>query len=118
MVVVGLSAYEIKENQSLILNIDAKYYKRDSLEPFSGIGLFDSGISYYYGGFKDGMKEGFGESIYLGNKYVGEFKGGLFHGKGILLKTNGEILEGIWKRNELIKKMYNGECKIKRLRVF
>ncbi len=44
-------------------------YKRNENKAFSGTGLFDSGISYYYGGFKDGMKEGFGEYIYLGEKY-------------------------------------------------
>jgi len=95
--------YEVGKDESLILNIDAKYYKRNESKPFSGIGLFSNGFSYYDGEFKDGMKEGYGEEISLGELYVGEFKGGLFEGKGILKKTNGKRLEGIWKRNEFIK---------------
>ncbi len=97
--------YELGRDESLILDTDGKYYKRNENKAFSGTGLFDSGISYYYGGFKDGMKEGFGEYIYLGEKYIGEFKGGLFHGKGILKRQNGEILEGIWRRNEFVRQL-------------
>lgn len=41
-VLMGLSGfgYEVGKEESLILNIDAKYYKRNESKPFSGIGLF------------------------------------------------------------------------------
>ena len=105
LIVVSSFGYELGKDESLILNTDGKYYRRNEDRPFSGVGLFDSGFSYYFGGFKDGMKEGFGEYICLGEKYIGEFKGGLFHGKGILKKKNGEILEGIWERHEFVRQL-------------
>ena len=99
--VVGVFAYESKE--SLILNTDAKYYKRNEQKPFNGLGLFENEFSYYLGNFKDGMKEGYGENISLGELYIGEFKCGLFEGKGILKSPEGKTLEGIWKRNEFVR---------------
>lgn len=107
--IIGIFSYEIKENQSLILNTDGKYYIRNSEEAFNGIGIFENGFSYYFGEFKNGMKDGYGESIVLGERYIGNFKGGLFEGKGVLKKQNGEILEGIWKRNEFIKNEKNNQ---------
>ena len=41
--VVGVFAYESKE--SLILNTDAKYYKRNEQKPFNGLGLFENEFS-------------------------------------------------------------------------
>ena len=38
-----------------------------------------------------------------GDRYVGEWKRGLRHGKGTLIYANGKIEEGIWKKNKLIK---------------
>ena len=101
LMVVGVFAYESKE--SLILNTDAKYYKRNEQKPFNGLGLFENEFSYYLGNFKDGMKEGYGENISLGELYIGEFKCGLFEGKGILKSPEGKTLEGIWKRNKFVR---------------
>ena len=41
---MGVFAYESKE--SLILNTDAKYYKRNEQKPFNGLGLFENEFSY------------------------------------------------------------------------
>ena len=49
------------------------------------------------------MKEGYGENISLGELYIGEFKCGLFEGKGILKSPEGKTLEGIWKRNKFVR---------------
>ena len=53
----------------------------------------------YVGEWKNGKTHGKG--VYItpnGNKYVGEFKDGKFHGKGTIIKSDGTKL-----------KLYNGE---------
>lgn len=101
-------SYDIEEKNSLILNTDGKYYIRDAEKPYTGFGIFDNEISYYYGFFKDGVKNGYGQNICLGEVYVGEFKDGLFDGKGVLKEQNGKISEGIWKRSVLKKTIKTG----------
>ena len=47
---------------------------------------------------------GYGTYYYEdGDKYVGEWKKGLQHGKGTLTYVSGKIEEGIWKRGKLVK---------------
>lgn len=46
------------------------------------LGNFDNEISYYYGFFKDGVKNGYGQNICLGEVYVGEFKDDYLMEKG------------------------------------
>ncbi len=38
-----------------------------------------------------------------GRKYVGEIKGGFFHGKGTLTHPDGKVEKGIWENGKLIK---------------
>ena len=63
-------SYDIEEKNSLILNTDGKYYIRDAENPYTGFGIFENEISYYYGFFKDGVKNGYGQNICLGEVYV------------------------------------------------
>jgi len=37
-----------------------------------------------------------------GNKYVGEFKDGKFHGQGTLTYANGRALKGLWENDEFL----------------
>ena len=49
-------------------------------------------------------RNGTGTYTYVnGDKYVGEWKKGLRHGKGIFIHADGKILEGIWKKDKLVK---------------
>ena len=41
-------------------------------------------------------------SIKSGNKYVGEFKGGVFHGHGTYTYANGTVNQGIWENGEFL----------------
>ena len=58
--------------------------------------LFKKDKSIYKGSFNlKGKKEGFGILIdSSGNKYIGEWKNDLFHGKGILISINGDFYQG------------------------
>ena len=58
--------------------------------------LFKKDKSLYKGSFNlKGKKEGFGILIdSSGNKYIGEWKNDLFHGKGILISINGDFYQG------------------------
>ena len=38
-----------------------------------------------------------------GEKYVGAWKKGVRHGKGIFIDANRKVEEGIWKNNKLVK---------------
>ena len=51
----------------------------------------------------------FGTETYgSGNKYVGEFKDGSYHGKGVLLSVKGEIIKsGLWIDGELKEQQNN-----------
>ncbi len=55
----------------------------------------------YIGTRKDGKIEGIGQAVYInGERYEGEFKGGLRDGKGTLYSSSGLILyHGDWKDN-------------------
>lgn len=66
---------------------------------------FDSGRSAVYeGNFLRGMPNGWGEvKIFNGNRYVGEFKDGNYHGEGIRTTAEGRRFEGIWENNNFIR---------------
>ena len=50
------------------------------------------------------MKQGEGTYIYPGGeKYVGGWKDGKFHGEGTLTYVNGVIEKGIWENDELVE---------------
>ena len=54
----------------------------------------------YVGDFKNGKKHGRGiESYANGDQYVGAFKGGKRHGLGKFTSTDGKNKEGVWKNN-------------------
>ena len=59
----------------------------------------------YTGEFLNHRYDGFGIHIdVFGNRYVGKFRNGYFHGPGILTFRNGEQQEGIWENEKLIRK--------------
>ncbi len=68
----------------------------------------------YIGEFKDGKMNGKGTfiSIFSASTYIGEFKNNEYDGLGIKTYENGNIKEGIWKKNRFmrsqkIKKKHN-----------
>ena len=65
----------------------------------------------YVGQFKDGKYHGKGTYIFKnGNKYVGDFKNGKFHGKGTYIFTNGDKYVGEFKdgrKNDQVTTTYS-----------
>ena len=62
-----------------------------------GTMTYADGRPYYLGEWKNKNPHGQGTIIYLnGDKYVGEFKDGLYDGWGILTKPNEAPQIGIW----------------------
>ena len=56
----------------------------------------------YVGQFKDGKFHGKGTYIFKNeNKYVGDFKNGKFHGKGTYIFTNGDKYVGNFEEGEI-----------------
>jgi hypothetical protein len=41
-----------------------------------------------------------------GQKFIGNFKDGMRHGKGVLLLPGGRKLEGTWQQNEIVEGTY------------
>jgi len=72
---------------------------------FHGEGYFESVLGYTYEGeFKDGYFHGFGVMTFVNEaKYIGEFKKGFKDGEGKMVFPDGEILEGRWRRGELVE---------------
>ncbi|MDD2688968.1 MAG: hypothetical protein PHT41_02290 [Candidatus Omnitrophica bacterium] len=65
-------------------------------EGFGKAQLPDSSV--YQGNFKNGMFDGKGALIWTnGSKYEGEFKDGLMNGKGVFTQRNGDKYEGDFK---------------------
>ena len=59
----------------------------------------------YVGEFKNGKYHGQGTFTWAdGNKYVGEWKDGNRHGQGTLTYTDGRVDKGIWKDGKLAEK--------------
>ena len=53
---------------------------------------------------KSNCSNGQGTYIYAnGNKYVGEWKDGIWHGQGTYTETEGTVMKGIWKNGKLVK---------------
>ena len=58
----------------------------------------------YEGDWKDGMLHGKGTYTWaVGHKYVGEWKNGKMHGKGTYTLPNGEKYEGKWRDGKFIR---------------
>ena len=77
---------------------------KDAGAPVQGTITYGNGIwngNKYVGEFKDGGKHGQGIYIYSnGDKYVGEFKDGEKHGQGTYIKPEGRKYVGEWKDGE------------------
>ena len=57
------------------------------------------------GNFINGELNGYGKMVWLnGNRYEGEFKNDLRHGTGKFYFADGEILNGVWEKGELVEK--------------
>ena len=66
----------------------------------------DNGKIIYEGDWINNKREGNGKYIFEnGEYYIGQFKNGLFHGKGIYYYSNGKIKKkGNWINNEFVGK--------------
>ncbi len=89
----NVKKFEEYVDENFCENIENKKFKNTFSKPPL---LFKTDKSIYKGSFNfQGKKEGFGIFIdSLGNKYIGEWKNDLFHGKGILLSMNGDFYYG------------------------
>ena len=63
---------------------------------------FSSG-NIYVGEWKNGELHGIGTLTEYGGKYVGEFKNNSKNGFGTFFYTNGNIQEGVWENNFLVR---------------
>ena len=54
------------------------------------------------GSFHKYWTDCFGTTNVFGNKYVGEWKDGIFHGQGTLTYPDGTVYEGIWENNKFL----------------
>ncbi|CDJ65536.1 MORN repeat-containing protein, putative [Eimeria necatrix] len=60
-----------------------------------------SGGATYTGDFKNGLKHGFGVLVRpCGSKYVGYFKDGVAEGQGKFIHPSGDTYEGQWKNSK------------------
>ena len=76
------------------------YKKWDNCE---GTYTYKSGDKYV-GGWKDGKYHGKGTYAYAdGEKYVGEYKDGKKHGKGTMTYPDGSKDQGIWENGKLVE---------------
>ena len=68
-------------------------------------GTINSWYGTYIGGFKNGMKHGKGIiHYYNGDKFVGIFKDGKKNGKGAFTYSSGETSSGKWQNDLFIGK--------------
>ena len=57
------------------------------------------------GEFKNGLFDGKGELTKAdGGNYIGDFKNGEFHGKGKFTSSEGEVFEGEFQNGKFIKR--------------
>jgi hypothetical protein len=64
---------------------------------------------YYEGEFKNWARDGYGEYYYNSSDsiYKGQFRYNVKHGKGILTKKNGVVMnEGIWDKNVFVERKF------------
>ena len=55
----------------------------------------------YFGGMKNGNKDGWGTKIYTdGGRYEGLWKNGMMHGFGTFKFANGGVFVGNWKEDQ------------------
>lgn len=58
------------------------------------------------GHFDDGVCNKHGKKVYPdGTVYIGEFLNDIEHGKGMLIRTNGTSIKGIWHEANLVKEL-------------
>ena len=74
----------------------------------------ESHLDYYTGNFHIARVDGHGTMYYKnGDKYVGQWKQDLPHGKGILTKVNGEKIEQYYDNGKLVDNINNNNLKNK-----
>jgi len=88
------------------------YYKKDGYplydtEPLNGeaIYVYDNG-HVYEGEFLNNEFHGSGNLVMGQYTYIGNFRKGKLHGKGVLTHTNGYKVTGIWQ-NDRFKEYTN-----------
>ena len=48
----------------------------------------------------NGKSNGFGRYLFIdGGYYAGQFKAGLFDGKGMYVTQSGQVIDGLWKKD-------------------
>lgn len=80
-------------------NIKAGTYVDDYLSGNNCLVL--SGNGTYYGEFENEVASGKGTSLTLTERYVGEFKNGLYDGQGVLYYENGQRYEGSFSEHKI-----------------
>jgi len=76
-------------------------YNQNTWHNCFGIGITASG-NKYVGEFRDGKYHGLGAFTFVsGSKYLGEFRDGLPNGQGTYTSADGRVKEGIWENGEL-----------------
>lgn len=68
--------------------------------PVGGGVLIGPGARRYVGDWKDGKYHGRGVLVTETTKYLGDFRNGRFHGEGMLLRPSGVILRGRFQYGE------------------
>ena len=87
-----------------LINLVEKQNKGSISKPRNGLGTFvypDGRI--YVGEFKDGSFHGRGINSWpVGCVYVGEFKNGKRDGEGTLTRQEGKVEGGCWENSKLV----------------
>ncbi len=84
-------------------------FKAGKYDGYGVLYSFDGGDNFIYKGqFKAGWKNGYGikyKEKDEGTKYIGEYKDGLMHGKGIFYVSGNVLYEGIFEKGEFIRNL-------------
>lgn len=99
---------EEKEASKAVMGLSSSFASMPSLPSYIGT---ESYIDEWDVAEKEEEPAKYGECYYLnGDRYVGEFKGGKFDGRGTFRWSNGERYEGTWSAG-----MKHGQGKLLRL---
>ena len=93
-VLKGLFINGVMEGEYIEDDISKEITQEMIDDGYTGLGTATWPDGFHYGG---------------GDKYVGEFKDGNFHGQGTLTKANGTIQEGLFENGDLVKDQGDNE---------